>query len=121
MSRHRAAFGKTLIDQPLMLRVLSDMALDLAAALALSLRLAEAFDMAEEQPAEAAYARLMTPGGQILGLQDARRPSSTRRWSASAATATSRRARCRGSIARRRSTPSGRAPATSWRSTWCGR
>jgi putative acyl-CoA dehydrogenase len=59
--RHRAAFGKPLIDQPLMLRVLSDMALDLAAAVALTLRLAESFDMAEEQPAEAAYARLMTP------------------------------------------------------------
>jgi putative acyl-CoA dehydrogenase len=60
-ARHRAVFGKALIDQPLMLRVLADMALDLAGALALSMRLAEAFDMAEEQPAEAAYARLMTP------------------------------------------------------------
>ena len=59
--RHRAAFGKKLIDQPLMQRVLADMALDLAGALALSLRLAEAFDMAEDQPAEAAYVRLMTP------------------------------------------------------------
>ena len=60
-ARHRSAFGRNLADQPLMLRVLSDMALDLAAAIALCLRLAEAFDMAEEQPAEAAYARLMTP------------------------------------------------------------
>ncbi len=59
--RHRAAFGKKLIDQPLMQRVLADMALDLAGALALSLRLAEAFDMADDQPAEAAYVRLMTP------------------------------------------------------------
>jgi putative acyl-CoA dehydrogenase len=60
-ARHRMVFGKALIDQPLMLRVLADMALDLAGALALSMRLAESFDMAEEQPAEAAYARLMTP------------------------------------------------------------
>jgi putative acyl-CoA dehydrogenase len=60
-ARHRSTFGKKLADQPLMVRVLSDMALDLAAAVALCLRLAEAFDMAEEQPAEAAYARLMTP------------------------------------------------------------
>ena len=60
-ARHRAVFGTTLVNQPLMLRVLSDMALDLAAALALSLRLAEAFDRAAEQPAEAAYARLMNP------------------------------------------------------------
>ena len=59
--RHRAVFGKALVDQPVMLRVLSDMSLDLAACLALSLRLAEAFDMAEQQPSEAAYARLMTP------------------------------------------------------------
>ena len=59
--RHRAAFGKKLVDQPLMQRVLADMALDLAAALAVSLRLAEAFDMAPDQPAEAAYVRLMTP------------------------------------------------------------
>ena len=59
--RHRAVFGKALIDQPLMTRVLADMALDLVAALALSMRLAEAFDMAASQPAEAAYVRLMTP------------------------------------------------------------
>ncbi len=59
--RHRAAFGKALFEQPLMMRVLADMALDLVAALALSMRLAEAFDMAAEHPAEAAYARLMTP------------------------------------------------------------
>jgi putative acyl-CoA dehydrogenase len=60
-TRHRAVFGKNLVDQPLMARVLSDMALDLAAALALTLRLAEAADMADEQPAEAAYARLLNP------------------------------------------------------------
>jgi putative acyl-CoA dehydrogenase len=60
-ARHRNAFGKALIDQKLMLRVLSDMALDLAAATALSFRLAEAFDRAADQPQEAAYARVMTP------------------------------------------------------------
>jgi len=59
--RHRAVFGNNLIDQPLMSRVLADMSLDLAASLALSMRLAEAFDMAADQPAEAAYMRLMTP------------------------------------------------------------
>ncbi len=59
--RHRAVFGKALIDQPLMTRVLADMSLDLVGALALSMRLAEAFDMASTQPAEAAYVRLMTP------------------------------------------------------------
>jgi putative acyl-CoA dehydrogenase len=62
--RHRSVFGRMLIDQPLMLRVLADMALDLAGAAALSLRVAEALDMAEEQPAEAAYVRLMTPAAK---------------------------------------------------------
>jgi putative acyl-CoA dehydrogenase len=60
-SRHRAVFGKPLVDQPLMQRVFADMALDLAASLALSMRLAEAMDMSADQPAEAAYVRLMTP------------------------------------------------------------
>ena len=62
--RHRAAFGKKLVDQPLMTRVLADMALDLAAALALSLRLAESFDMAGDRPAEVAFARLVTPAAK---------------------------------------------------------
>jgi putative acyl-CoA dehydrogenase len=59
--RHRAAFGKMLIDQPVMARVMADMALDLAGALALSFRLAEAFDLQADHGEEAAYARLMTP------------------------------------------------------------
>lgn len=59
--RHRRAFGAVLIDQPLMTRVLADMALDALAAAALSFRLAEAYDRAEGDPAEAAFARLMTP------------------------------------------------------------
>lgn len=60
-SRHRSAFGKKLIDQPLMERVLGDMAMDVAGATALVMRLAQAFDRAPANPAEAAYARLMTP------------------------------------------------------------
>jgi len=60
-ARHRSAFGKKLIEQPVMERVLADMALDVAGATALCLRLARAFDKAPDTPAEAAYARLMTP------------------------------------------------------------
>ncbi len=45
-SRHRQVFGKALVEQPLMQRVLADMALDVAGATALSMRLARAFDMA---------------------------------------------------------------------------
>jgi len=59
--RHRHAFGKPLIEQPIMQRVLADLTLDCAAASALCFRLASAFDKAPEDPAEAAYARLMTP------------------------------------------------------------
>ncbi|MEL7430498.1 MAG: acyl-CoA dehydrogenase family protein [Pseudomonadota bacterium] len=59
--RHRSAFGNRLIDQPLMERVLADMALDVAAATALSMRLALAFDRSAANPEEAAYARFMTP------------------------------------------------------------
>ena len=59
--RHREVFGKSLIEQPLMSRVLADMALDVAGATALSMRLARAFDMAAGDRAEAAFARCMTP------------------------------------------------------------
>ncbi len=56
----RKAFGKFLIDQPLMKNVLADLALESEAATALALRLARAFDRADE-PHEAVMARLLTP------------------------------------------------------------
>ena len=40
-ARHRKVFGTPLIDQPLMTRVLADMALDVVAAAALAFRLAD--------------------------------------------------------------------------------
>ncbi|MDG4881448.1 DNA alkylation response protein [Mesorhizobium sp. WSM4884] len=60
-TRHRQVFGTNLIDQPLMQRVLADMALDVAAATALSFRLARSFDEAASDRGEAAFARAMTP------------------------------------------------------------
>jgi putative acyl-CoA dehydrogenase len=60
-ARHRNVFGKALIEQPLMQRVLADMALDVAAATALSFRLARSFDEAASNRGEAAFARAMTP------------------------------------------------------------
>ena len=60
-ARHRVAFETTLIDKPLMLRVLADMALDVAAATALAMRLGRAFDNAARDRSEAAFARVMTP------------------------------------------------------------
>ncbi|MFZ1813004.1 MAG: acyl-CoA dehydrogenase family protein [Rhizobiaceae bacterium] len=59
--RHRNVSGGLLIDKPLMSRVLADMALDVAAATALSMRLAASFDQAAADASEAAFARLMTP------------------------------------------------------------
>ncbi|MBN9070882.1 MAG: acyl-CoA dehydrogenase family protein [Rhizobiales bacterium] len=60
-ARHRSVFGALLFDQPLMLRVLADMALDVAGATALAFRLARSFDEAAESRAEASFARVMTP------------------------------------------------------------
>ncbi|MFB2552272.1 acyl-CoA dehydrogenase family protein [Ensifer soli] len=59
--RGRQVGGRALIAQPLMTRVVADMALDVAAATALALRVAAAFDRAGESAEDAAYARLMTP------------------------------------------------------------
>jgi putative acyl-CoA dehydrogenase len=56
----RNAFGKPLVQQPLMRNVLADLALESEAATALSIRLARAFDRAAD-PHEAALARLLTP------------------------------------------------------------
>src|SRR5207245_3493303 len=49
---HRRAFGRLLIDQPLMRNVLADLALESEAATTLALRLAGAFDRAGSAPRE---------------------------------------------------------------------
>ncbi|VWX63391.1 putative acyl-CoA dehydrogenase AidB [Burkholderiales bacterium 8X] len=56
----RKAFGKALIEQPLMKNVLADLALESEAATALSIRLARAFDR-QQEPHERFMARLLTP------------------------------------------------------------
>mgnify|MGYP003334055973 CR=1 FL=1 len=56
---HRSAFQKRLIQQPLMQNVLADMAIEVEAALALGLRVAQAMDRMDD-PAEAALARIGT-------------------------------------------------------------
>ncbi|WP_018698975.1 acyl-CoA dehydrogenase family protein [Amorphus coralli] len=60
-ARYRSVFEKRLIEQPLMQRVLADMALDAAGATALSMRLAESYDKAVDSDLEQTYARLITP------------------------------------------------------------
>ena len=59
-TRQRMAFGKRLVEQPLMRNVLADLALESEAATQLALRLARAFDRREDAQ-EAAMARLLTP------------------------------------------------------------
>jgi putative acyl-CoA dehydrogenase len=60
---HRTAFQKLLVDQPLMSRVLADLAIESEAATALSIRLARAFD-AQDDASETAFRRLMTPAAK---------------------------------------------------------
>eukprot|EP00927_Polykrikos_kofoidii_P010365 TRINITY_DN14377_c0_g3_i1.p1 TRINITY_DN14377_c0_g3~~TRINITY_DN14377_c0_g3_i1.p1 ORF type:complete len:627 (+),score=100.04 TRINITY_DN14377_c0_g3_i1:53-1933(+) len=61
----RAAFGRRLVDQPLMRCVLADLAIESEAAMATSLRLARAFDSAAQgEQSELAFARLATAIGK---------------------------------------------------------
>ena len=50
----RAAFGKTLIDQPLMASVLADLALESEAAIRMTMRVAQAYDRHDSKAPEAA-------------------------------------------------------------------
>lgn len=59
-ARERTAFGRLLIDQPLMRNVLADVALECEAHIALVMRLARAFD-AQEDEAESLLRRVLTP------------------------------------------------------------
>ena len=63
--RHRRAFGKALLEQPLMRSVLADLALESEAATALAFRVARAVDAAPRDPAEAALARIATAIGKF--------------------------------------------------------
>src|SRR5919197_5260677 len=69
--RHRTVFQKHLADQPMMRSVIADLALEMEAVVALVMRLARAFDRAAADPAEAAFARLMTPAGEDFLCQNA--------------------------------------------------
>src|SRR5690606_34717738 len=61
---HRKAFGKRLVEQPLMRNVLADLAIESEAALALSMRVARAVDASPRDPREAAFARIATAIGK---------------------------------------------------------
>jgi len=62
-ARHRTAFQKRLVDQPLMTNVLADMALESEAAAALTFRLARAYD--ENDEAALAIRRVLTPAAKF--------------------------------------------------------
>lgn len=64
-ARHRTAFQRNLIDQPLMQSVLADLALDWEGTLALGLHVAAAFD--RTTPADRAFARLGVALAKYLG------------------------------------------------------
>ena len=63
-ARHRKAFGKLLIEQPLMQNVLADLALESEAAMALALRVARAVDASPRDAREAVFARIATAIGK---------------------------------------------------------
>ena len=60
-ARHRKAFGRLLIDQPLMRAVLADLALEAEGAVVLALRTAAAWERAEHDGRERALSRLLLP------------------------------------------------------------
>src|SRR4029077_13689839 len=57
---HRSAFGRLLIDQPLMRNVLADLCLESEATTTLAIRLAHAFDRSREDAREQKFARIAT-------------------------------------------------------------
>jgi putative acyl-CoA dehydrogenase len=57
---HRAAFGKLLIDQPLMQNVLADLCIESEAATVTAMRLARSYDQAGEDERETQFKRLAT-------------------------------------------------------------
>jgi putative acyl-CoA dehydrogenase len=62
-AQHRTAFQRHLVDQPLMVNVLADLALEAEAATALGLRMARAFDRPDD-PGETAFRRVVTPAAK---------------------------------------------------------
>ena len=64
-AKHRSAFGKCLIDQPLMKNVLADLCLESEAATALALRLARGFDEAVTDSGAACFTRVVTAAAKF--------------------------------------------------------
>ncbi|MBU3018770.1 acyl-CoA dehydrogenase family protein [Paraglaciecola agarilytica] len=63
-TQNREAFGAKLIDQPLMKNVLADLTLEVAASLALTMRVSKAVDLASSNKHEAGFSRIATAIGK---------------------------------------------------------
>ncbi len=63
-ARQRQAFGRVLVDQPLMRAVLTDLALENEANMVLMMRLAQAYER-DDSPLEKAWKRVMTPAAKF--------------------------------------------------------
>ena len=101
-AQHRKAFGDYLIDQPLMRNVLADLAVEAEAATIVAMRMAGATDArcVATNAKRCCAASVWPPASTGCASAPPRTPP--RRWSALAATATSRSPACRGCTARRR-------------------
>jgi len=64
-ARHRTAFQKRLIEQPLMRNVLADLIVESEAATALAMRIARGFDAAADDDAQRLFARLAVAVGKF--------------------------------------------------------
>ncbi len=63
-ARQRKAFGRLLVDQPLMRAVLTDLAIENEANVVLMMRLAQAYEC-DDTPVEKAWKRVMTPAAKF--------------------------------------------------------
>lgn len=64
-ARQRRAFGKPLVEQPLMRAVLADLALESEAALVLAMRLSQAYEHSDTDPTQRAWKRVLTPAAKF--------------------------------------------------------
>ena len=97
---YRSAFGKRLIDQPLMRNVLADLCIESEAATIAMMRLARAYDDAPESDRERRFARLATAVTKYWVCKR-NPPHAAEALECLGAAVTSRSRECRASIARR--------------------
>jgi putative acyl-CoA dehydrogenase len=105
----RQAFGKNLVDQPMMRQVLGQMALRLEGQTAFLFRLARAWDSRDDAQ-EALWARLFTPAAKFAICKSGI-PFVAEAMEVLGGSAIAKRVNCRVCTVRCRSTASGKAPA----------